>query len=205
MEPLTTRQATETHPLSASRRWSSTAGHARPPGRLDLGRGLIAIGLWHVSSANAGDTINPAGIVNYDAGSVAVYTATPAAGQVFLGWTLDGVFVGHASPLDFHVNSDRVLVGKFAPRPTFADVPANDPDFQAITFMAALGIVNPNGVNSTDQFQPERDVVRAEMAAFIARLFGWDDEFHSNSFPDKCDPQGQNCIDDELWNNVAAL
>jgi hypothetical protein len=48
-------------------------------------------------------------------------------------------------------------------------------------------------------------VVRAEMAAFIARVFGWDGEFHRNAFPDKCDPQGQNCVDDELWNNVAAL
>jgi len=157
------------------------------------------------ASANAGGTISPAGVTSYAAGSPATYTATPDAGQVFLGWTLDGVYVGYASPLTFTVNGNRTLVGKFAARPSFADVPAGDPDYQAITFLAAFGIINPNGVNGSGEFQPERDVVRAEMAAFIARLFGWDKEFHRNSFPDKCDAQGQNCVDDELWNNVAAL
>jgi len=84
-------------------------------------------------------------------------------------------------------------------------VPTSDPDYQAITTLAARGIVNPAGVNGSGQFQPGRSVARAEVAAFLARAFGWEGEFHGNSFPDKCDPTGQGCVDDTLWNDVAAL
>jgi hypothetical protein len=114
--------------------------------------------------------------------------------------------VGYASPLTFTVNSDRTLVATFAARPAFSDVPTSDPDYQAITTLAALGVVNPSGVNDSGQFQPARDVARAEVAAFLARTFGWEREFHGNPFPDKCDPAGaQGCVDDKLWNDVAAL
>ncbi|HET7080262.1 MAG TPA: S-layer homology domain-containing protein, partial [Chloroflexia bacterium] len=149
--------------------------------------------------------VSPSGATSYPAGNVVAYSAAPAAGQVFLGWTLDGVYVGYHSPLTFTVHANHTLVGRFAARPSFTDVPTSDPDYQAITFLAALGVVNPAGVNGSGQFQPDRDVLRAEMAAFVARDFGWQTEFHANAFPDKCDPQGQACVDDELWNNVAAL
>jgi hypothetical protein len=99
---------------------------------------------------------------------------------------------------------NRTLVATFAARPEFSDVSITDADHWAITFFAALGIINPQGVNGSGQFQPERLVARAEIAALIARTFGWDNEFHRNAFPDKCDAAG-NCVDDELWNNVAAL
>ena len=57
----------------------------------------------------------------------------------FTGWTLDGIYVGYSSPLTFTVNGNRSLVAQFVARPAFADVPASDPDYQAITFLAALG------------------------------------------------------------------
>jgi CSLREA domain-containing protein len=158
-----------------------------------------------VATTSGNGTVSPAGTTNYPAGSEATYTATPGANQIFLGWTLNGTYVSYANPLTFTVDGDRALVATFAARPNFTDVPTSDQDYQAITFLAALGIVNPNGVNGSGQFQPNANVKRAEVAAFIARTFGWDDEFHRNTFPDKCDPQGQNCVDDELWNNVAAL
>ena len=87
----------------------------------------------------------------------------------------------------------------------FADADRRIGNARPHTFLAALGIINPNGVNGSGQFQPDRDVQRAEVSALIARIFGWQNEPHSNPFPDKCDPQGQGCIDDELWNDVAAL
>jgi len=133
------------------------------------------------------------------------YTATPAADQVFVGWTLDGQAVGYAPTLTFTVGANRTLVAAFVARPTFSDVPASDPDYQAITTLAALGIINASGVNGSGQFQPERGVARAEVAAFVARVFGWQAEAHANRFPDQCDPRGQNCLDPELWNTVAAL
>ncbi len=156
------------------------------------------------ATATGPGTVTPAGATRYLTGTQATYAAIPAAGQVFVGWTLDGQYVGYASPLTFAVSADRTLVATFAARPAFGDIPASDGDYNAITTLAALGIINPVGVNGSGEFQPERPVARAEIAAFVARTFGWDDEFHRNDFPDKCDAQG-NCVDDELWANVAAL
>ena len=157
------------------------------------------------ATASGSGTISPAGTRSYGAGAVASYTTTTTSDQVFLGWTLDGAAIGYANPLTITVNGPHALVARFAPRPTFADVPASDPDYRAITTLAALGIINPTGVNGSGQFQPERGVARAEVAAFVARIFGWQGEAHTNRFPDKCDPRGANCLDDELWNTVAAL
>jgi len=156
------------------------------------------------ATASGAGTVSPAGATSYVAGAQATYTAA-AAEQVFLGWALDGSYVGYANPLTVTVNGAHGLVARFAPRPTFADVPSSDPDYQAITTLAALGIINPSGVNGGGQFQPERGVARAEVAAFVARVFGWQTETHANRFPDQCDPKGQNCLDAELWNTVAAL
>jgi hypothetical protein len=157
------------------------------------------------ASAQGSGSVTPAGATSYTTGGTATYAATAGAGQVFVGWTLDGQYVGYASPLTFTVDANRTLVATFAARPTFTDVPSSDPDYQAITTLAALGIVNPAGVNGSGQFQPARDVARAEVAAFIARVFGWEGEFHGNPFPDKCAPDGSACVDDRLWNDVAAL
>jgi hypothetical protein len=156
-----------------------------------------------VSQVGAG-TVSP-GTATYPDGSPATYRATAGTGQVFLGWTLDGQYVGYASPLDFTVSGDRDLVATFAPRPAFGDIPVGNPDHEAVTFLAALGIINPAGVNGSGNFEPERATLRAETAAFVARLFGWQDEVHPNPFPDQCAPQGSNCVDDELWAAVAAL
>jgi hypothetical protein len=158
----------------------------------------------NATTSGAG-TVSPAGATSYVAGAQATYTAAADAEQVFLGWALDGSYVGYANPLTVTVNGAHGLVARFAPRPTFADVPSSDPDYQAITTLAALGIINPSGVNGGGQFQPERGVARAEVAAFVARVFGWQAETHANRFPDQCDPKGQNCLDAELWNTVAAL
>jgi len=158
------------------------------------------------ASASGNGTVTPAGSTSYATGSQATYAATAAAGQTFVGWTLDGVYVGYASPLTFTVNANRTLVATFVATPRFSDLGGlSASEQQQITFLAALGIVNPNGVNGSGQFQPNADVKRAEVAAFVARVFGWQHEFHANNFPDKCDANGQNCVDDELWNNVAAL
>jgi uncharacterized repeat protein (TIGR02543 family) len=156
-----------------------------------------------VSQEGAG-TVSP-GTGSYPAGTEATFHATADAGQIFLGWTLDGEYVGFPGTLKFTVSANRTLKAVFAATPTFSDVPTTEPDYYAITFLAALGIINPNGVNGSGQFQPDRDVVRAEMASFVARVFAWNKEFHVNYFPDKCDGAGANCVDDELWNNVAAL
>jgi len=166
-----------------------------------------AVTAYTVSASISGPgAISPTGTSSYNAGTQATYTAVATGNAVFVGWTLDGVYVGYASPLNFVVNNNRTLVATFAARSAFSDVSTTDPDYQAITFLTALGIINPNGVNGSGQFQPDRAVNRAEISAFIARLFGWEGEFHANNFPDRCLPSDpNNCIDARLWNDVAAL
>ena len=97
------------------------------------------------ASAVGRGTVTPSGTTTYPAGNTATYAATPAPGQVFIGWTLDGVYVGYPATLAFTVNSNRTLVATFAARPTFGDVPTTDPDYQAITFLAAAGVDQPGG------------------------------------------------------------
>jgi len=158
------------------------------------------------ASASGPGAISPTGTSTYGVSTQAAYTATATGNAVFVGWTLDGVYVGYASPLNFVVNNNRTLVATFVARTSFSDVPTTDADYQAITFLTALGIINPNGVNGSGQFQPDRAVNRAEISAFIARLFGLEGEFHANTFPDRCLPSDpNNCIDARLWNDVAAL
>ena len=126
------------------------------------------------ASASGGGTVTSAGTTSYNDGTVASYSAAAAAGQTFTGWTLDGTYVGYASPLTITVNSNRTLVATFVATPTFSDISLlSAADQQMITFLAARGIINPAGVNGSGQFQPGGDVARAEIAAFIARAFGW--------------------------------
>jgi hypothetical protein len=152
-----------------------------------------------------GGSVEP-GSGAYPAGSFLTLTPRAQPGQLFTGWTLDGVYVGYAAPLTLTVDGPHTLVAQFVARPTFADIPASDPDYLAVTTLAALGIINPGGVNGTGRFEPERPVARAEVAAFLARTFGWQGENHPNLFPDQCDPVGTaGCVDDALWKSVAAL
>jgi alpha-tubulin suppressor-like RCC1 family protein len=155
------------------------------------------------ASVQGNGTIDPApGAYTYTGGTPATFGATPAAGNVFIGWTLNGQFVGFASPLTFTVNSNSTLVAIFAPQASFTDVSPSNPYYTAIAQLAARGSIHGYGNGA---FGPSDLIVRAQSAAIIARTFGWDTEFHGNSFPDKCDPNGQNCIDTELWNDVGAL
>lgn len=158
-----------------------------------------------VSKSGPGEVQPGTGALVYQQGANAALTAVPNAGAVLLGWTVDGVFVGFGNPLTFPVTKNRTVVATFATRATFSDVLNGDGNYEAITQLATRGIINPAGVNGSGRFEPNRGIVRAESAGLIARAFGWNTEQRDNPFPDRCDVQGQNCIDAELWNNVAAL
>jgi hypothetical protein len=122
------------------------------------------------ASATGGGTVSPAGATAFPTGTLATYSAIPAAGQLFLGWTLDGADVGFASPLTFTVGGDRTLVARFAARPAFADVAGGTPAGDAITQLAARGVIKGYGDGA---YGPGDPVLRAQMAALIVRAFGW--------------------------------
>jgi hypothetical protein len=94
------------------------------------------------------------------------------------------------------VTKDRNVVAAFAQRPSFADVPAGTPAEEAIAQLAARGIIHGYGDGT---FGPADPVLRAQMAALIARAMGWDREDHGNAFPDR------GTVDPDLWRNVGTL
>jgi glucose/arabinose dehydrogenase len=79
---------------------------------------------------------------------------------------------------------------------TFSDVPPGRIDYEAITALAARGIVKGYG---DGRFGPDDISLRAQMAAMIVRAMGWSGEIHDNPFPDR------GPVDDELWADVATL
>jgi hypothetical protein len=156
-------------------------------------------------SASGGGTVSPSGATGYPTGGLATYSATPDTGQVFLGWTLDGTDVGFASPLTFTVNTDRILVARFAPRPAFSDVAPSGVAWDAITQLAARGIINGYAADecaarglAAPCFGPADPVARAQIAALLVRAFGWDTGQPSGPAPfadlDGVDPELQRAI-----------
>ena len=135
---------------------------------------------------------------------VAPHTATADSGR-FASGSLDagqsfslapssaGVFTYHC---DVHPGMKATLVVALTAPPSFPDVPQSDPGHSAISQLAARDIVRGY---QDGRFGPDDRVLRAQMAALIARAIGADWEDHATPFPDR-DP-----VDDNLWRNVGTL
>jgi glucose/arabinose dehydrogenase len=78
----------------------------------------------------------------------------------------------------------------------FADVPPSDPGYEAISELAARGVIQGYGDGT---FGPADISLRVQMAALIVRAMGWGGEAGSNPFPDR------GAVDDELWRAVGIL
>jgi uncharacterized repeat protein (TIGR02543 family) len=150
----------------------------------------------HTLTVSAGAGGSSTGGGTYAAGSQATLTAAPDAGFVFAGWTVDGVFAGWASPLTLTMDSNRTAAATFAASPNFPDVPPSHPAYEAISQLAARGIIRGY---QDGRFGPQDTTLRAQMAALIARAMGWDGEDHANRFPDR------GSVDADLWRNVGTL
>ena len=161
-------------------------------------------------------TVNMAGVSGNVAGSGCTTSISPAgpyqgnqqvtltaqynpATTVFIGWTLDGTFVGFANPLTFNVNnSSHNVVATCTPKPGFNDVNSGTPYNDAIIQMTARGFIRGYGDGN---FGPGNGILRAQMAGITTRLAGWSNIVKPNIFTDRCIASG--CVDDELWNSVA--
>ena len=103
---------------------------------------------------------------SYSFGSTVQLMAEPSPGNVFVGWTLDGMFQGWAPAPDLTMDTDHALVAHFAPITTFADTASDRADYDAIVALATRGTIL--GFNATT-YGPDQGVQRAQMAALIAR------------------------------------
>jgi hypothetical protein len=68
--------------------------------------------------------------------------------------------------------------------------------YEAISQLAARGVIRGY---QDGRFGPDDTILRAQMAALIARAMGWDAEDHYNPFPDR------GTVDESLWRNVGTL
>ncbi|MGN6673934.1 MAG: choice-of-anchor Q domain-containing protein [Thermomicrobiales bacterium] len=155
-------------------------------------------------SVQGSGTVSPGpGAYTFLAGASTNFAATPAQGNVFLGWTVDGVFVGFGSPLAMPVTKNRTVVATFAPIQNFCDVSASDPNYEAIVNFSARNVARGYGDGC---FHPNDLVIRAQAAGFITRALGLNTQSHGSPYPDRCDPANPtDCVDNELWNDVGVL
>lgn len=139
---------------------------------------------------------------SYEEGTVAAVTAIPSYGAIFSGWELDGQSVDWASPLTITMNANHTVVAIFTIPPAFSDVPLGQPYSQPIAELSVRGYLKGYGDGT---FGPEDRLVRAQMAALIARAMAYEDT-PVNPFTDRCAPSvAANCVDSELWLRVAQL
>lgn len=125
---------------------------------------------------------------------------TPGSGALFISWVVDGSLVGHGNPLTLTMDGPHIVYATFAVPPAFCDVTPSHPNYEAIRQLAARGIIRGyQSTNGQTCFGANDSLQRAQMAALIARAFGWDQESHPNPFTDR------NGIDANLWSSVAAL
>ena len=137
-----------------------------------------------------------AGDSPYPVGTAVTLEAITASNGVFTGWTIDGAFQGWATPLTLTMDRPHTVVATFTGRPRFGDLPPGPPPYEAITQLAARGIVR--GYENGD-FGPNDMTLRAQMAALIVRAMGWEGENQPNPFGDR------DGVDDGLWRSVATL
>ena len=149
-----------------------------------------------VSATGSGSVAASPTATAYAPGTTVTLTAVPAEGAVFAGWTVDGVFQGWANPLTITMDTSHTVVAAFSARPAFPDVPTSHPAYEAISQLAARGIIRGY---QDGRFGPADTTLRAQMAALIARAMGWDAEDRGNVFPDR------GSVDADLWRNVGTL
>jgi subtilisin family serine protease len=164
-------------------------------GRIDaaaalVGRTLVlsATGPGSVSADPSASEVQPGGIVTL--------TATPQAGAIFAGWTIDGTFHGWASPLTLRMDVSHNVVGTFLPRVNFTDPTGNAAIDEAIAQLAARGIARGYG---DGRYGPADPILRAQIAGLLIRAMGWQTETHPNPFSD------QGPVDSDLWAAVGTL
>jgi len=162
---------------------------------------VTIVGNGTVTNGTDGKTIASGSSISQ--GGVVGLVATPTGNNIFIGWTVDGQFVGIKTPLNLSISRDRAVQATFAPRVGFNDVASNDPAADAIIQLASRGFIKGT---SPSTFEPNNPVLRSQAAALVGRTLGFSSSpVSGNTFPDRCDANGQNCIDDELWGFVASF
>ncbi len=125
------------------------------------------------------------------------FTDTPSAtGEYRVRVSTAAAFAPGVSPRECTVLVPFAVRASAVPRSTFPDVSATNPYREAIGQLAARGVIRGYADGT---FGPADQIVRAQMAALIARAMGWDADNWGTRFPDR------GVVDADLWRNVGAL
>ena len=156
-------------------------------GALTVGDGVT---LTVTTGGPGGVTVGPAGVplgggaTRHAPGTVATLIPQPRGDALFLGWTVNGTPTGWADPLTVTLDADATIAATFVARPTFGDVPVAHSSWEAITQLAARGVIKGYGTNPPT-FGPADTLTRGQLAALIVRALDWDTTGVSvASFPD---------------------
>lgn len=144
------------------------------------GAAAADVTLTLTASAGGSASANPPG-PSLPAGSIVTLSATPAPGQVFIGWTIDGAQGGWVNPRKLVMDTNHAVVATFAPSVTFSDVSPGAAEATAIRQISARGIIKgytaagcaARGV-ALPCFGPADSVLRAEIAVMIVRALHWE-------------------------------
>ena len=129
-----------------------------------------------------------------------------AATSVFIGWELDGYYVGFASPLTFKIGANSHTMNAICvAKPTFSDIGAS-PYKTQIEQSAAFGFLKGyQGLSGP--YGPNDSFLRSQAAVVMIRMANrtnaWGSEVHNNPFGDQCSGANNGCVDPESWNAVA--
>jgi hypothetical protein len=168
-----------------------------PGGQATLGTDTIGSGTIAVT---------PPGNV-FPTGTTVTLNPQPSSNNVFRYWIIDGIANGWPSgSVSLTLKHNHTATAVFAPLASFNDI-ATSPYFTAIQQIASRRIALGYTDAACQQrglappcFVPNDGVLRAQMAAFIARgVEGWDIEDWGNTFSDG------GGIDADLWRNVGTL
>jgi len=164
-------------------------------GRIDAAAALVGRMLTLSATGSGSVNANPTASA-IQRGGIVTLTATPQAGAIFAGWTVDGTFRGWASPLTLRMDTSHTAVGTFLPRVNFTDPSGNAATDEALAQLAARGIARGYG---DGRYGPTDLALRSQVAGLIIRAMGWQNETHPNPFSD------QGVVDNDLWAAVGTL
>ena len=154
-------------------------------------------GTVHVVGQNVDETVDTLTVLQIQPGDLVTATVQAQNGITFVGWTWDGVEVGWTNPVTLTMDGEHSLVARFKQTPTFPDVTGGHNYTEAVTQLAARGLILGYG---NGNYGPNDRVQRAQMAALIARAM----PTGPGTPPTMLTPPGcvvANTWDCEVWGN----
>jgi murein DD-endopeptidase MepM/ murein hydrolase activator NlpD len=138
--------------------------------RFDLGGGWL-LELWHLDSRKLGGTyvaVKVGEVLGTTGDTGALVNGKPMSAHTHIELKLNGVKKDPEPYLPIVGRQQKPIPGATAGY-TFIDVPPTHKFYADIEWMVANGITSASGVNGSGYYQPDGNVTRGQLAAFLRR------------------------------------